>query len=215
MQWFTFAAWGMLCINARCEKKRLLFKVAYISAIAVSMCAQLWLLRLDGMLSLATALPLHLCGLIGVLSPLLILRCPMWLYELSFFLGAPCALAVLLFPAVIVSSHQALMTSAFCRLHALIALAPVYFAAQGKPLPDDPRRAFVIGNGYLLFVSAFNRVFGTNYLFLSNAPAGTPLEPLMQRGAPVYLLALEIACMLLMTFMRSVSSHCSKKYESI
>lgn len=215
MQWLMLAAWGALCLRARGGARAALLRPAYTAAIAVSMVTQLWLLRLDGQLTLATGLPLHLCGLMGVLSPLLIWACPAWLYELSFFLGAPCALLTLLFPAVIASSAPGLMSAAFYRLHALVALAPIFLLAQGKPPPTDARRAFVLGNGYLLAVSAFNRLFETNYLFLRAAPRNTPLEPLLALGGGAYVLALEMLCMLLMRLMTDVSRAYCRKYERI
>lgn len=205
VRWLTLAAWCALCLWARGKYRAALFGAAYTLAVALSMLTQLRLLHADGMLSLSTALPLHLCSLMGVLSPLIIWRSPAWLYELSYFLGAPCALATLLFPAMVASSRPALMAAAFYRLHALVALAPVYARAQGKPLPTDPRRAFVIGNGYLLLVSAVNRLLDTNYLFLRYAPVGTPLEWLARGGGGAYILALELLCMLLMRALASMA----------
>ena len=75
--------------------------------LAASMAVQLALLRLDGQLTLQTGLPLHLCGLFGVLSiPMLLWRAPQPLYELSAFLAAPAAAVTLLFPAVIASVRE-------------------------------------------------------------------------------------------------------------
>lgn len=215
MQWLTLALWGTICIRARTDTRATLFKLAYTAAVAASMLVQLRLLYIDSQLTLGTGLPLHLCGLMGVLSPALIWLRPAWLFELSYFLGAPCALLTLFFPAVIVSSRPQLMLAAFCRLHALVALAPLFLLAQGSPPPRDPRRAFVIANAYLLLVGAFNMIFNTNYLFLRRAPAGTPLEPLMRGGIGAYVLALELGCILLMTLMREISAFYLRKYESI
>ena len=83
--------------------------------LAASMAVQLALLRLDGQLTLQTGLPLHLCGLFGVLSiPMLLWRAPQPLYEMSAFLAGPAAAVTLLFPAVIASSRPVLMRLAFC-----------------------------------------------------------------------------------------------------
>lgn len=67
----------------------------------------------------------------------------------------------------------------------------------GKPLPTDPRRALVLASGYLLAVAALNRALHTNYLFLSAAPAGTPLQWLYARGGGYYVCALSMLCMTL------------------
>lgn len=171
-------------------------RAAMAIGLAASMAVQTALLRLDGQLTLQTGLPLHLCGLFGVLSiPMLLWRAPQPLYELSAFLAGPAAAVTLLFPAVIESSCPALMRLAFLQLHALVALTPVMLWRAGKPLPTDPRRALVLASGYLVAVAAFNRALGTNYLFLSAAPAGTPLRWLAARGGAYYLCALAMLCM--------------------
>ena len=171
------------------------FRAMMAVGLAVSMGMQLFLLRLDGLLTLETALPLHLCGLFGVLSiPLLFYPdSPLW--DLSAFLAAPAAACTLFFPAVILCSHPGWMTFAFSQLHVLIALTPVFLWLNGKPLPKNTRRAFILGSGYLLFVWAFNHAFGTNYLFLRAAPSGTPLEWFMRRGTVFYVCSLTVLCM--------------------
>lgn len=170
--------------------------------LAASMAVQLALLRLDGQLTLQTGLPLHLCGLFGVLSiPMLLWRAPQPLYELSAFLAGPAAAVTLLFPAVIASSRPVLMRLAFLQLHVLVALTPVMLWRAGKPLPTDPRRALVLASGYLLAVAAFNRALNTNYLFLSAAPAGTPLKWLYTRGGGYYICALAMLCMVVLRLL--------------
>ena len=166
------------------------------------MLTQLWLLHLDGLLMLETALPLHLCGLFGILSIPMLWRAPAVLWEASTFLGAPAALLTLFFPAVMPTSHPRLMQLAFFQLHVLVGLAPLFLYRTGKPLPTNPRRTLVVGNGYVLFVGAFNRAFQTNYLFLRLAPLGTPLETLFARGTAFYLCALEMLAMLVFTCLK-------------
>lgn len=202
MQWVVAAAWGV-AVN-RCAgvpRRARVLRVAIALALALSMLTQLYLLWLDGLLTLETALPLHLCGLFGVLSIPMLWRAPNALYELSAFLAAPAAALTLLFPAVIQSSRPWLMQLAFYQLHVLVALTPVFLCKTGKPLPQNPRRALVLGNGYLLAVAAFNRAAHTNYLFLRAAPADTPLAVLFARGGAFYVCALEMLCMLLFVWL--------------
>lgn len=183
-------------------------RAAMAVGLAASMAVQLALLRLDGQLTLQTGLPLHLCGLFGVLSiPMLLWRAPQPLYELSAFLAAPAAAVTLLFPAVIASSRPVLMRLAFLQLHVLVALTPVMLWRAGKPLPTDPRRALVLASGYLLAVAAFNRALNTNYLFLSAAPAGTPLKRLYVRGGGYYICALAMLCMVVLRLLADAYRH--------
>ena len=197
MAWLLLALWGgAVWLSAGRPGYEAAVRAAMAIGLAASMAVQIALLRLDGQLTLQTGLPLHLCGLFGVLSiPMLLWRAPQPLYELSAFLAGPAAAVTLLFPAVIESSCPALMRLAFLQLHALVALTPVMLWRAGKPLPTDPRRALVLASGYLVAVAAFNRALGTNYLFLSAAPAGTPLRWLAARGGAYYLCALAMLCM--------------------
>lgn len=200
-RWLPVALWSGLAGWARNAKRAKQLRPFAACALAASMLTQLALLYVDGLLMLETGLPLHLCGLFGVLSIPMLWRAPAPLYELSAFLAAPAAAVTLFFPAVINCSHPFWMTFAFQQLHTLVALTPLFISRMGKPLPQDPRRALILGNGYLLFIGAFNRVFGTNYLFLRLAPRGTPLAVLFSRGGAFYICALELLCMLVFLWL--------------
>lgn len=206
MQWVVLLGWlGLIWL----KPKRL--RIWLAAGLACAMLAQLLLLNMDRLLTLETALPLHLCGLFGVLSIPMLFRAPKPLYEAQMFLGAPAAFLTLFFPAVMPCSHPLLMKWAFSQLHALIALMPVYHFRTGKPLPVSPQRTLVLGNGYLLLIGAFNRVFQTNYLFLRAAPAGTPLSFLFEKGTAVYICSLEMLCMLAFLWLKCLYQG-SRKY---
>lgn len=197
MQWILLMVWGGGV--ALCPKERLsLARHAVAAGLIASMLTQEALLWADGMLNLQTGLPLHLCGLAGVLSiPLLYRARGGAVHGLIAYLAAPAAAAVLFFPAVMQCSHPMLMGLAFFRLHVLVALVPFLLWRMQKPLPVNPRGALVLGNGYLLAVEGVNTLLHTNYLFLRAAPAGTPLAWLMGRGKGVYVAALEVTAMAL------------------
>lgn len=195
MQWIVLAVWGIIMVI--CIHFGWLFfcRTALAAGLLSAMLGQLALLHLDGMLTLETALPLHLCGLFGILSiPLLFRSCPL-LWDASAFLAAPAAACTLFFPAVIHCSRPFLMQLAFYQLHTLIVLIPVFVFLTGKPLPSNARRTFILGSGYLLFIWAFNNAFGTNYLFTRSAPLGTPLQWLHKYGEAFYLCSLMMLCM--------------------
>ena len=102
------------------------------------------------------------------------------------------------------------MQGAFYQLHVLVALMPLYWHAQQKPLPTDPRITLVAGSGYLTFICAFNRLFNTNYLFLRSAPHGTPLDFLFQHGTAFYLCALVLLAMLVFSGAAAVYAQSRK-----
>ena len=200
MQWLQLLIW---CSLARygAIRDRGITAALLASGLAMSMGCQLYLLWLDDLLSLQTGLPLHLCSMMAVLC---ILLCFGWFqggYSLLLLLGVPGALLALCFPAVVDSSHPLLMHLAFLRLHVLIIAVAVFLWEQKKPLPEAPRRAFLLGNGFLLLVACINDLIGSNYLFLRAAPTGTPLAFLIRPGYGVYVASLELLCMLLMRFL--------------
>lgn len=208
MQWLQLLIWCTLARHGALTAQRRLVTAATLTAgLLISMGSQLYLLWLDDLLSLQTGLPLHLCGMMAVLC---IPLCWFHLasgYHLLLLLGVPGAALALCFPAVTVCSHPLLMQMAFLRLHALIIAVAVFLWTQKKPLPQDARRAFLLGNGFLLLVACMNDLLGSNYLFLRAAPSGTPLAFLIRPGYGVYVASLEILCMLLMRFLLSGYRH--------
>ena len=202
MRWFTAFFW--LGWTAWAYRRRWrAFPTVIRAGLALSMAGQWALLALDGQWSAQTALPLHLCAV----SALLCMPAGLWRSRRALawqlHLGAPCAALALCFPAVIASSRPALMELCFFSLHALILCAALWQAADAlarrEPLPADGRGTLVAANAYLAVVSAFNRAFDTNYLFLRRAPAGTPLATMAAGGAAGYLAALELGTILLLT----------------
>lgn len=209
MQWLILGVWSV-AIRYGAQKRARWLRPAMALGLFCAMGTQIVLLWLDGLFTWEAVLPLHLCSLFGVLSIPALWHAPVWLVEALCFLGAPGAFLTLFFPAAAYCSHPHLMQAAFYQLHALVALMPLFFYSTGKPLPDDPRRTLVLGNGYLVVISLINRVWGTNYLFLRAVPAGTPLVWLFERGTLFYLCALEMLCMLVFSLLQPLYAHWRK-----
>lgn len=181
--------------------KRLQKAVSYAVSVVVLLCmaTQIFLLWKMGLAGVGTALPLHLCSFMGVLTPFMLLTHSAGLLEFTLYLGVPGALAALIFPAVMPSPWPLIMEGAFFSMHALIALAPFLRMAYGdRPRPMALGRVFLWGNLLLLFVLLFNAIFKTNYFFLRNAPTGTPLHLLQNMGQAAYISTLEIAALVLL-----------------
>lgn len=200
---FECVLWGALA-HYGAGRRRRLTACLLAAGLVLSMAAQLWLLHLDGLLSVQTGLPLHLCGFSALACVLLCFRFSKRLYHFLLLLGVPGAALALVFPAVTTCSRPFLMRVAFLRLHALIIAVAVFFAAQKKPLPAEPQETFLLGNGLMLFAAVTNRLTGSNYLFLRAAPAGTPLAMMIVHGYPLYIAGLELLCMLLLTQLCSL-----------
>ena len=201
MQWLMLILWCALARYGAAPGRRRLTGFVLGCGLLLSMGSQLYLLHLDDQLSLQTGLPLHLCSLSALLCMGLCIRCHQPAFDFLMLLGVPGALLALCFPAMAAASRPWLMKAAFLRLHVLIAATAVFLLAQQKPLPEDPRRAFLLGNGFVLMAALVNELTGSNYFFLRAAPAGTPLVQLIRPGYGFYLASLEILCMLLVQLL--------------
>ncbi|NLV58868.1 MAG: TIGR02206 family membrane protein [Clostridiales bacterium] len=208
MRWVQLFIWGGLTWwAAREDKRAALWPWVLSLGILLSMGTQLLLLADVGQLHIGTAVPLHLCAMMGLLTVPMLLRPSRSLYDFSMFLGAPCAFLALCFPAIAGSRHPLLMASAFFRLHVLILCGPLFLHLRGFPWPSDYRPVFLCANGYLLLVATFNSLFDTNYMFLAKPPTGTPLEWLARGGGVGYLYSLELLAMLILALLGSFYKH--------
>ena len=197
MRWVVLCAWLAATVWAGRRRSRA-FAWALCAGLAGGMGMQLAALAADGLLTLQTALPLHLCSFSAVVAiPALLLRARAacaWLW----LLGAPCALLALLFPAVLRTSRPVLTELGFYQLHAALLCAPLYLRlAWRAPPPADPRGALLGGLALMAGVAAFDRWTGCNYLFLLRAPPGTPLAALAANGPAQYAASLAMAGMAL------------------
>ena len=205
VQFAAMIPWLMLAVHGAGRTERRKITAAVLSGgLILSMAGQLFLLWQDGLLNLSTGLPLHICGMMAVLSlPMLWMR-PGRLLEMSLYIGMPCALMALLFPAVIHCSRPLLMAGHFNRLHGLILCCGAFAFLKEKTLPGDGKTAFLLGSVYLWGIWFLNPVLGSNYLFLRAVPAGTPLVWLMEKGQMCLLFGYEMLAMVMIRLLRSV-----------
>ena len=148
-------------------------------AALCAMGGQLALLGVNGMLHLGTALPLHLCSLMGVLLyPAL--RCgSRRLWEISLYLGVPGGMGALMFPAILSCDQPMLMAFCFHLLHCTVVIGPWLPLSLGwRPRPSGAAVAFGFLFLHACVALSLNHLAGTNYLFLNLPVAGTPLAAL-------------------------------------
>lgn len=165
-----------------------------------AMAVQEGVLWAAGMLTWRTGLPLHLCSMMGLLAlPMLVSGRRFW-WHLSLYLGLPGAALALIFPAVLPTPWPLTTKLSFFAMHAGLVLAPLLPLSLGRR--PSPRGALAAG-GFLLAaglaVMALNDRLGSNYLFVSGAVPGTPLESLARRGMAGYRLGLAGLCAALLT----------------
>ena len=181
--------------------QRVYRRVAWALGLTVwgAMAVQEGVLLAAGMLNWRTGLPLHLCSMMGVLTLPMLVSGRRFLWHLSLYLGLPGAALAMLFPAVLPTPWPLTTELSFFALHAGLMLAPLLPMSLGRR--PSPRGAIAAG-GFLLLVGlavmAVNARLGSNYLFVSWAVPGTPLEWLAQWGMTGYRLLLAGLCALLL-----------------
>lgn len=161
--------------------------------ILAAMAAQEVILALAGQLTWATALPLHLCSLMGLLAlPALLTRQDALLHTL-LYAGAPGALLALLFPAVAETPWPGWTAFFFHAMHAGLVCAPLLPMMLGwRPRTEGALQAWLILLLAGCVAMAANSLTGGNYLFLEGPVAGTPLMLLSRWGSTVYRLLLAL-----------------------
>lgn len=176
-------------------------RTAWVLGLTVyaAMVVQEGVLLASGMLNWRTGLPLHLCSMMGVLALPMLLSGRRFLWHLSLYLGLPGAAMALLFPAVLSTPWPLVTELSFFVLHAGLVLAPLLPLCLGRrPSPKGAIAAglFLLAAG--LAVIVVNDRLGSNYLFVSWAIPGTPLEWLAQWGMTGYRVLLGALCAILL-----------------
>ena len=151
-------------------------------------------------------LPLHLCGVAVLLTAASLLFQNRKTFEIAYFWGLAGAANAVLTPGQLDAGFPEYRFFQYFIAHSGI-VAGVLFATWSlgmRPTGAAMLRAFALLNLFAVFVGAVNLLLGSNYLFLSHAPAGT-VSPFFLLPWPWYLALLEVVgfglfCLLLLPF---------------
>lgn len=151
----------------------------------------------NGIWSVSTSLPLHLCGVAVVLSAVMLVNNNYKLYELNYFWGLGGAIQALLTPDIGIYSYPHFRFFQFFISHGLIILASLYltFIAGYRPTIKSIRRVFIITNIYMVFIAGFNWLTQANYLFICHKPVDGSLIDFLGPW-PWYILSLELVALI-------------------
>ena len=171
---------------------RRVFSVSLALVIAVSEVVKDTFLAVNGAFGVGY-LPLHLCGL-SIFACLADAFHPTELgRQLLYCLVLPGALAALLFPDWLRYPLCSFQSIHSFTIHILLITYPIMKLPCGELRPDWKKlpRCFLLLVCVAAPVYVFNKVFGTNFMFLNWPSAGSPLELFAQwLGNPGYLLGL-------------------------
>lgn len=135
-------------------------------------------------------LPLHLCGMAVYLGALHALRPGRVIGQFLYAFCMPGAIAALLFPDWGAYAPFSFVSACAFTLHILLAGYTLMQVLGGDIVPE-PALAPRCLTGMLLLaalVYGFDRLTGTNYMFLNWPAPGSPLEWFAGLGRPGYLL---------------------------
>ena len=187
----ALAAWLMLCRSyKRCAPACRARKRCAIAgaALAIELLRSL-LLMLAGEYGIGR-LPLHLCALAIYISFLHALRGGELTGQFLYAFCMPGAVCALLFPDWSAYPSFHFMSVSSFTLHILLVGYTLMLVAGGELRPDTRRAPACLGIMLLIAVPVyvFDRLMGTNYMFLNWPLPGSPLERFAFLGRPGYLL---------------------------
>ena len=175
-------------LAAPAAARRRLRRGTALSALAVEL-SRAALLALAGLYGV-DRLPLHLCALAVYISAWHALRGGELTGQFLYAFCMPGALAALLFPDWSAYPAFHFMSVSSFTLHILLVGYTLMLVAGGELRPDTRRAPACLGIMLLIAVPVyvFDRLMGTNYMFLNWPLPGSPLEWFAFLGRPGYLL---------------------------
>jgi hypothetical integral membrane protein (TIGR02206 family) len=117
------------------------------------------------------ALPLQVCGLMGVVAPLALLTGNRWLRATLYFSAFTLTIQAFIQPILVLVPAK-LEFWRFWLLHSLILCCAVYdlVVLRYRPGWRDLARACVMSAGYVAVIVPVNLMIGANYGFVGNPP---------------------------------------------
>ena len=138
----------------------------------------------------AQSLPLHLSDVLQIVTAVALIARPAWAVTITYYWGLTLNLQSLLTPDLVFTIYPPLQFTMYWVLHILVFLAPVVFTFGLGYRPS--LRGFVLTYactaGWAGVAVIVNLTLGTNYGYLSHAPAGGSLLDFLGPW-PFYLLS--------------------------
>ena len=186
-EWFIYNLITLLIIivtiffSKNLENKKKNFLTSSLAAVFIFefIFIDWYHLFIDNSWSLQNSLPLHLCGLMWLLSIYLFLTKKQWAFEMVLFIGMPGALHSLMTPQLTHGSDLLHKIDFFIG-HGGLVLAPFYaiFVLNMWPRKHAWWKSFLKLQILVLTVGIINYFIESNYMYLMHPPiAKNPLIP--------------------------------------
>ena len=172
------------------DKRKILMMILGFTLISIELMQQLYLNHL-GLWSLKTSLPIHLCGISGILAGIMMFRSSHYGFEFLALIGSPGALHALLTPQLNHGTIPFLIFKYYVS-HAGIILVPLFLAiVLGYRIKRSSwYRVLLFCQVLLIIIGLTNYFIGSNYMYLAEKPLVN--NPMVVGEWPWYILGFEI-----------------------
>lgn len=171
------------------DKRKILMISIGIMLILIELVQQAYLKHF-GIWNAKSSLPIHLCGISGILAGIIMIRQNYSGFEFLALIGSPGALHAILTPQLNHGSIPFLIFKYYVS-HAGIILVPLFFAiVLGYRIKESSwYKVFLLCQLLILFVGSANFVIGSNYMYLTEKPLVN--NPMIIGEWPWYILGFE------------------------
>lgn len=172
------------------DKRKVLMLFIGISLVGIELIQQFYLNHL-GIWRMKTSLPIHLCGISGILAGIMMLRPSHIGFEFLALIGSAGAVHAILTPQLNHGSIPFLIFKYYVS-HFGIILVPLFLAiVLGYRIKRISwLRVFLLCQVLLIFIGTTNYLIGSNYMYLAEKPMVS--NPMVIGEWPWYLIGFEI-----------------------
>ncbi|MAQ86962.1 MAG: TIGR02206 family membrane protein [Candidatus Marinimicrobia bacterium] len=172
------------------DKRKTLMISIGMTLILIELVQQAYLKHF-GIWNAKSSLPIHLCGISGILAGIMMIRQNYSGFEFLALIGSPGALHAILTPQLNHGPIPFLIFKYYVS-HAGIILVPLFFAiVLGYRIKESSwYKVFLLCQLLILFVGLANFMIGSNYMYLTKKPLVN--NPMIIGEWPWYIIGFEI-----------------------
>lgn len=161
---------------------------------------------LTGNFSVTCSLPLHLCDITAFTCAVMLVNENMLLFQINYFAGVSGAVQAIVTPTTLPAFPHFDFLDFFIT-HALLILSVLYmiFIRHFRPDWKTMFKVILIANAYMVIIYYFNKLTGSNYLYVNHPPNPPNLiDPLLVNifgPSPYYIAGMEILVFIIYSLM--------------
>lgn len=182
------------------------FRITLASLLVFSEAAFTSWHLFTGHFSLRASLPFQLCDITAFSCAIMLVKEDNFFFQITYFAGISGAMQAIFTPTAIPDFPHFNFLNFFI-YHALLILGGLYMVIIRKYRPDwkSMWKVFAILNIYMVFIYGFNKLTGSNYLYISHPPRKPNLiDPFLVNifgPSPNYIIGLEILVIIIFIVM--------------